>query len=153
MGIEEYALQCQKLHPKVIEFLQQYFEFDLQKIKVNAKHKRTSYLGTAIWVVFTTIVVKVGHLNRKGSSLDLSTVGGMSIMVHECCHVKQWLEEPRWKWMALYLIGVAKSIWFAGTLYSHRHVHWELEAIAFQKKIRPSIIERQSELEIFKELR
>lgn len=148
IGVEQYTLRYRRLHPRIVDFLQPYFDgLDLkEEVWVNAKHGRTSLLRTSIWVLCSTIVVMRGKLNAEGG-IDLSRWQDMAVMAHECYHVKQWRSLPKWKSLWMLLVGLTKKRWHDGP--------WEIEAIAFQKEVTPSIRKRHAELEleVFKRLR
>lgn len=170
LSVEDYALEHGRLHPQAVAFLTQYFDIDLGLVKVNAKHGKTSALGTAVWVLADTIMAERGKLNAKfeqwpvelsdgrtgynsNRAIDLATVHGMLILAHECYHVKQWLTRPWWSSVFTWFGDMFRSLWFKRRLWSHGYSKWEFEAIEFQRSIARDISLRRAELEIFEALR
>lgn len=170
LGVEAYACEHGRLHPQARAFLQKYFEISLNRVKVNAKHGKTSALGTAVWVLTDTIMAQRGLFNAEfkqwtvnlpdgrtginsNRAIDLTTVHGMKILAHECYHVQQWLTRPWWSSVFTWFGDVFRSLRYERRFWSHAQSKWEIEAIAFQNDIARDISSRKAELEIFESLR
>lgn len=165
MSVEKYAIENRALHPAVIDFLEPYFPaFDLQRVRVKVYTPSRGFLFLsrlvgvypAIYVRRRTITVEKGRLNASRESsiraVDLSTSSGMGLLAHETKHVQQWLS-GRLKLSWQFISGVFKSLLFSRMFYDHRRITYEIEAIEFEKKIRPGIQRRAVERRVFEGLR
>ncbi len=168
MTVEDYANTYGRLHPKVIKFLQGYFDsftYDLGNVRVNVNFGATSASGSAIWVLASTVVVRKGKLNaefkqwqvdkgdgklwwKNNRAIDLATPGGMRVLAHECYHVMKW-QTRRW-WT---IWAVARAMLGKVTGRSWHSSNWEAQAVLFERAIANSIVRRVEGLKIFKELR
>ena len=158
VSVERFAQVHGRLHPTVVEFLQPYFDIDLRVVKVDPYASGWSYKGVTIWVSTDTIKVAPGRLNAgpyglsgATSNIDLARPHTMAIMAHEALHVQQWIRHPlrhAVQWMA----GVINS-WLHGSLYNHRLIAPEVEAIKFQREVRKDCEKRILELQVFQKLR
>ncbi len=149
-GVEAHALRYNKLHATVQNFLQPLFEdtLDLSTVRIIVYPKKTSYLGTAVWVMGDKIVFEQGTFNAEHAQwevdneaprryvsnkvIDLATINGMSVLCHELRHVWQSRTLPWWKQWWRFGWGIMKSIFREGKLYSHNQVWQEQDAIEFQ---------------------
>lgn len=163
ISVEQYALDHNRLHPKVVEFLQPYFikenALDLSTVRIRVYPRRTSALGTSVWVMLDTIIFRRGTFNKERGvvpqAVDLTTNWGMTVLAHELRHVKQWRDVPKWTYAWSLIIGVLASWKRRKRAYAHPFIPIEIEAADFQDSIRPVIREREAdgELEIFRQLR
>lgn len=171
LSVQQYALKHHRLHPEVVSFLQPLFpDIDLETIRIVGFNRNTSALGTSVWVAADKIIFRIGKLNaeyiqeeiilpdgkrayRGNAAIDLSTVGGMTVLCHEIRHCVQWRNTPFFKYIWGYLMGLFRS-WRAGRFYSHAHVPSEIDAIDFERNVaRPWVSERADGLRVFEELR
>ncbi len=168
MTVEEFAKTHGRLHPKVSEFLSQYFDplrFHLRRVKVNVKFGSSSASGSGIWALGSTVVVRKGKFNaefkqwtvEKGDgklwwqnnrAIDLSTPAGMRVLAHECFHVMKWQTRRWWSFWAVARAMVAKV-----TGRAWHSSEWEQQAIEFEQSIANSIVRRAEQLKIFEGLR
>ncbi len=174
-GIEAYALKHNRLHPRLVNFLQPLFDsqdldLDLSTVRMIVYPKITSTLNTKVWVMGDKIVWHKGSLNAEyaiwypypafpdwaisNKAIDLTTVRGMRVLCHELFHVVQWRRLGFFRAIGLYLYGIMKSLWNEGNWYSHRQVPLEREAGAFQMGPANDYIQsRREHLKDFEELR
>lgn len=163
-GVEAHALTFNRLHPKVVKYLQPLFglDLDLKTVRLIVYPKNTSYLGTAVWVLGDRIVWLQTHFNQEfaqwrvdkgdgrnwyksNGAVDLATEGGMSILAHELKHVHQSRSLPWWKSLWRFGVGIVKSLWYERRLYSHNQVWQETDAIEFQKGAAAEFIHKHRE--------
>ena len=171
-SVEQYALDHNRLHPEIVNYLQPLFgdDIELDTIRITGFARNTSALGTSVWVAGDRIVFRIGTLNAKhrqwevrrqdgsrayesNAALDLSTVAGMSVLAHEIRHCWQCRTRPFFGWAWNYMVGLWRS-WRAGRFYSHKHVPSEIDAVDFQENVAlPWLAERRDGLRVFEELR
>lgn len=151
-GVEAYVLRINRLHPRVIRYLQPLFgnTLDLYTVRMIVYDKNTSMLGTSVWVAGDKIVWTRTHLNQEfaqwridkddgriwhknNRAIDLARLEGMSVLAHELRHVWQSRTLPWWKQWWRYGFGVLKSLLYERRWYSHKRVWQEIDAIEFQQ--------------------
>jgi hypothetical protein len=72
--------------------------------------------------------------NHAGNCFDLATDAGLALYLHEIYHIYQFLRNPL-KLMWGYIRAVHDSMVYAKILFSHPHISFELEAIAFEMEL------------------
>jgi hypothetical protein len=79
-----------------------------------------------------------GVLNKPGvhagNCFDLATPEGFALLLHEVFHIYQFYRSPR-RMLWGYIRGVVDSLRLAGIPFAHRHIGFEVEAIAFQAQL------------------
>lgn len=163
-GVEAYALRTNRLHPRVVKFLQPLFGDDLalNTVRFIVYPKRTAFLNVTVWVMGDKIVWHQTHLNqefaqwrvdkdddrnwyRSNGAIDLATEHGMQVLAHELRHVWQARSLPWWKQWWRFGWGIVKSLWYEGRFYSHSQVWQEQDAIEFQRGAATQFIKRHRE--------
>lgn len=172
-GVEAWALKNNRLHPKVVAFLQPLFgsDLDLSTVRFIVYPKRTAFLNVTVWVLGDKIVWKQKHLNQEhaqwrvdkndgrnwytsNGAVDLATQAGMQVLAHELRHVWQSRTWPWWKSLWFFTSGIVKSLWREGRFYSHQQVPQEIDAIEFQQGLAAQFIRTHREsLKQFEALR
>lgn len=154
MKIEAHAKRYGNLHPAIREALQGYFKIRLDTVEV----KLVTFAPiSTIWTLADVVVAKYGTLNFElireehekdgkrwtttNRTVDLSTISGVRILAHELKHCEQWRLTPRWKYLLWYLPSLFKSYW-TEKRYAHKFFRWEQEAIAFDKTIEISEMDK-----------
>lgn len=172
-GVEAWALAWNRLHPKVVEFLQPLFgdDLDLSTVRLIVYPKNTSWLHTTVWVLGDKIVFRKLHLNQEfaqwrvdkddgrnwyksNGAIDLAVYHGMVTLAHELRHVWQSRSLPWWKQWWRFGWGIMKSLWYERRLYSHNQVWQEQDAIEFQHGLASQFLAKHKEgLKQFETLR
>jgi hypothetical protein len=93
---------------------------------------------TPCFMIFNYSVWAKGVLNfpgkHCGNCFDLATPAGMALFLHEIFHIYQFLRNPI-KMLWSYVRSLRDSLVFAKILFSHRHIPFEIEAIAFEDEV------------------
>jgi hypothetical protein len=99
-----------------------------------------------------------GNLNAEGmhcgNCFDLSTKEGMSLFLHEVFHIYQFYRNP-FQMLKWYFQAIRDSLRYAGILFSHKHIPFEIEAIVFEHELnrRFSDEKTRNTLKIFEKYR
>jgi hypothetical protein len=88
------------------------------------------FLNIMIWA--KGIFNKPGY--HCGNCFDFATPEGMALFLHEMYHIYQFFRNPL-KMLKNYIQAVHDSIVYAHILFSHRHIPFEIEAIAFENEL------------------
>jgi len=113
---------------------------------------------TPCFMFLNYMIWDTGNLNAEGmhcgNNFDLSTPEGMALFLHEIYHIYQYCRNPLGM-IRSYRKALTDSIQHAGVLFSHRHIYFELEAIAFHKEICTKLSQEpwKSKLKIFESYR
>lgn len=144
--VEEWAKQYGRLHPDVALLLGPYFKIDLRQVKIEvhptdwwAFGKSGRGMPTPIFVVFSTVYVVEGFLNKPGrtwtNTCDLAneTGEGWKQLAHELKHVEQYETDGGAAMIWRYLSGLVRSWWATGGARSwyHSSIPFETAAEAF----------------------
>jgi hypothetical protein len=161
MGIEEYARRQKRLHPQVIAILGSFFNFPLEKVKVRILRWNAIPSGrrggrTPAFVLGPLIFFAKGVLNAPGyhlgNTFDLTTPEGISTLAHEIYHVGQWYR-GRIRHLFRCIIGVFRSLFKDGILWSHSLIPLELKAMEFADGVLAYFSEHEESLRLFESLR
>ncbi len=93
---------------------------------------------TPCFMFLNYMIWGTGNLNAEGkhcgNCFDLATPEGMALFLHELYHIYQFYRNPL-DLIKGYFQAIRDSLRFAGILFSHRHIGFELEAITFEHEI------------------
>jgi hypothetical protein len=113
---------------------------------------------TPCFMFLNYMIWGTGNLNAEGehcgNCFDLATPEGMSLFLHELYHIYQFYRNP-FGLLKGYFHAIRDSLRFAGILFSHRHIGFELEAITFEHEIYRRLSQEplRSKLKIFQRYR
>lgn len=109
------------------------------KEKIVIGDKSVKYITTTPCFMFLNYSIWAkGVLNYPGmhcgNCFDLATPKGMALFLHEIYHIYQFLRNPG-KMLWSYVRAIRDSLVHAKILFSHRHIPFEIEAIAFEDEL------------------
>ena len=169
--VEFFARKFNSIHPKVKDFLSEFFSKNvLDDIVIKIMKKENIWSGrakknqnltspskTPAFVLLNRMYFGNGVLNKPGyhtnNTFDLSTPEGMATFMHEVFHVYQWKRDGI-LFIFKYLKAVLLSLFRSRIFWDHKVIDFEIEAIKFERKMRKKLSTEPyiSKIKIFKSI-